>query len=173
MNKLQLASVLAGALIAAGVILLGIVVVLKNRIARKGHSRKRLRVSEQDMRELVDDLEQLTLQINERIESRLKDLQNLLGEIDDKITATRTAVADGNELKVGDDSDIRPEGSSEPLIPHSEVTTGDDALDPQQEQILHLKAQGLSTIEIARRMEVNVGEVELVLNLYVPKPKLN
>ncbi len=160
MNGLQLTGILAGCLIGAGVVLLLIVVRLKS-YAKESPSvnpadcspddaADERRQVHADVHELMGQLDALAGQIDERIELRLGELRQLMAEVDGKIAQGREAI----------DTHEPPHQSGIPVESHRAT------IDPRHEEILHLKSQGLDTIEIARRTQMNVGEVELVLNLH-------
>lgn len=77
------------------------------------------------------------------LQSRMDDLQRLVNETDRKVESLRRLL------------DQASQGSLYPP----------PMLEPQHEAILHLRSQGLDSIDIARRLDLDVGQVELTLNL--------
>lgn len=88
----------------------------------------------------LEDLEHLVAVDSER---RIAEIRTLLDQADDRITELRSP--DGGPGQ-------SPPPSSEPSPRHSEV--------------LRLAGRGLDTGEIARRLEMHAGEVDLVLGLH-------
>ena len=179
MNYGQLLGIAAGCLIAAGLILLLIVVYLRDRQERikprtqpetRDRSTSVLASSAEDVGRLMDQLNELASRIDRRIESRLEELRRLLAEADKRIAEARLGRERERTTSEGPQP-AEPTGAQE--APASEASgqlperTASEAVSLQREKILSLKTQGLSAIEIARRMGMDVGEVELVLNLYL------
>ena len=144
MNEWDLAPIAAVSLISAGVLLLAVLLILKRRSpgrARHGTDRPKLdeTAKAQEIHALMSELEQLALRIDERVELQTSQLRQLLAEADEKIAQI------------------------------SESCSEENVLDPRDRYILRLNAQGVDPIEIARRMQMNVGEVELVVNLHTSR----
>ncbi len=89
-----------------------------------------------------------------RAQARLADIQRLTGSLPEAPAAPPAPAQ-------------APRPSLESLLPPPR-------LEPQQGEVLRLHQQGLEMVEIARRLDLTVGEVELTLNLakslgrYVP-----
>jgi TolA-binding protein len=96
-----------------------------------------------DIQELMDNLERLAGRIDERIDRRLAQLDNQLSQADARIAEINQKLQQDEE-------------SSHPTIRLSQATGS---------EIARLGKEGLETVEIARRMRMNVGEVELILSL--------
>ncbi len=144
MNAWDLAPIAAVSLIATGVVLLAFLLILKRRStarARRGTETAKLdeTAKTQEIHALMSELEQLALRIDERIELRMSQLRQLLTEADERIAQI------------------------------AEKCPEENVLDPRDRYILRLNAQGVDPIEIARRMQMNVGEVELVVNLHASR----
>jgi len=170
MTYWQQAGILAGCLIAAGVALLMVVVCLKNR---QGAARRDRGVSSDaegiraDIRELTAELDALAGRIDKRIEQRLDELRRLVSEVDAKVAEAEAKLrgldGPGGSYKAAppaaaDAEESPPTGRTRPKAGAK--------ISPQHQEVLALKAQGLNAVEIARRVAMNVGEVELVLNLH-------
>ncbi len=139
MTILELAAVAAAASLVLGVLLLILYMVLtrQSRQMRKDAIAGADASMRQDVRRLMDELGHLAEQIDLRMDARIQELQEAMGR------AEKTLQRLGSEGI----SDYRP------------------IRDPAHGEILRLDGQGLDSLEIARRMEMDVGEVELVLNL--------
>jgi methyl-accepting chemotaxis protein len=140
MTILELAAVAAAASLVLGVLLLILYMVLtrQSRQMRKDAIAGADASMRQDVRRLMDELGHLAEQIDLRMDARIQELQEAM----DRAETTLQRLGSG-----GKGPDYRP------------------IRDPAHGEILRLDGQGLDSIEIARRMEMDVGEVELVLNL--------
>ena len=96
-----------------------------------------------DIGELVDHLEKLAGQIDERIDRRLAQVAEQLSRADARIAEMNQQLRQEQE-------------AARPIIKLSQATGS---------EISRLGKEGLDAVEIARRMRMNVGEVELILNL--------
>ncbi|MCK4601342.1 MAG: hypothetical protein KAU28_02675 [Phycisphaerae bacterium] len=98
-----------------------------------------------DVAELMAQLDGLARRIDTTVESRLSRLQKLID------------VADARTAALGR-YDAQGPSQNQPPRPSQES--------PQRSvKILQLKNQGMDIVEIAKQLDMNVGEVELVLNL--------
>ncbi|MFP4354596.1 MAG: DUF6115 domain-containing protein [Phycisphaerae bacterium] len=144
MTILELAAVTASASLALGVLLL-VLYLLLSRQGRRQSVAEELRPAEKpsrsDVRRMMDELADLAEQIDVRMDSRIQQLQEAIGQADARLRQLRQ--------------------SQEPPCRPDYQTVGD----PAHGEILRLDRQGLDAVEIARRMEMDIGEVELVLNL--------
>ncbi len=107
---------------------------------RQSLSADQVEQTQRDLLEIKDELEQLVSRIDIQVEQRVRELKKLLARVDGKIELLR-----GME-------------SSAQLM--TKEKSGCD-----QSLIIKLSRQGLDSLEIARRMEMTVGEVELIINL--------
>lgn len=96
-----------------------------------------------EVRELMDRLGELSTQIDKRVDVRLDELNRALSQAQERV-ARLEALLEQNT------------GRSKGVI-----RLGQGA----GEEAELLSRQGLDAVEIARRMNVDVGEVELILNL--------
>jgi DNA-nicking Smr family endonuclease len=94
--------------------------------------------------ELVTQLEDFARRIDQRVDEQLDRLQTLLAEAEKKQEALR------RQMEAATQSSSSSGGVSK-------GATG---------QVMALAAQGLDSVEIARRLKMDVGEVELMLNLH-------
>ena len=90
------------------------------------------------MQKLIVDLQGLARQINGQIDTRFCKLEVLIKEADDKIRQLEGLGLAGEH--------------------HERV-------DPEREMIYKLSAMGKSSVEIARELNKNTGEIELILSL--------
>jgi hypothetical protein len=129
---------------ACGALVTILTVALVARFRRRRVRRRDLPNLRSDVAELAGQLEDYARQIDQQVVQRLDRLEALLAEADGKEAELRRLLeAQG---KAGADGTPRPRG-------------GDD-------QVVALAAQGLDSVEIARRLGMEVGEVELMLNLH-------
>ncbi len=177
-----LAGLLAGCLIAGGIALLLVAMYVKRRSETgNGPPSRSERISGVDplttgenVRELIEELDRLAGRIDERIEQRMAQLEGLLANADAKIARVDAEIlaangrAEGTTGIAGSYEAVPAPGSSLRDAPPTPSAGSADKMDPLYEEILRLSGQGLDPIEIARRVEMNVGEVELVLNLHLP-----
>jgi hypothetical protein len=172
-----LVGLLAGGLIAAGIVLLLVAVYVRRRPSATDrpppHDGDAPNAGE-NVHELMEELDQLAGRIDQRIERRMAELKRLLAEADAEIARAEANIARAN-VRTGPKP---PAGGSYEAVdaapsisrngPAEPLAARDERIDPRYEEILRLSGQGLDAIEIARRVEMNVGEVELVLNLHAP-----
>jgi len=169
MSELEIAGILAGCLVGAGVFLLLIAVHLKIRIerfrrVRRAEESRELAVHA-DLRELVSRLHEASDGIERRVQVHIEELKRLLSETDAKIGHLRDEARGGGAL-ASDGTPERSQGKPPQGEPAPPEAPGDRTTGASYEEIFRLKGQGLDPIEIARRVNMNVGEVELVLSLY-------
>lgn len=141
MTDPQLAT-LALSLVIAGVLLLAAAAVL--RFTRKRRQNRHPQ-SAQELADLMEQLENLALRIEERIDRRLEEVRQECDRATCKIAELRSLGAPKAD-------------SPAPRAP------------ARSAEALRLHRQGLSAVEIARQTGLDIGEVELVLNLHRPRP---
>jgi septal ring factor EnvC (AmiA/AmiB activator) len=98
-----------------------------------------------NLEKLISDLETLSRQINAHIDTRFCKLEVLLKEADDKIRRLEA-------LKSGK------------AVPASD-TSRDSESDPLKQMVYKLADAGRTPVEIAREVNKDTGEVELILSL--------
>jgi hypothetical protein len=166
MNELEIVGILAGCLVASGVFLLLIAVHLKVRIEKRGQARRAEESRElavhADLRELVGRLNEVSEGIEQRLQVRMKELRELLSQVDGSVNEGRTEGSDPVGSEAGDRLP-EPPLQTDTATPEVTDRTGVAAT---HREIIRLKDQGVDPVEIARRVQMNVGVVELVLNLY-------
>ncbi len=137
----------AGALVASGVLLLGVYFLIRRRAdAIRPIQRGRLERVEKmsrDVRSLLEELQQLADRIDARLNGRIEHLTDLLSQAQGRID--RLEYLSSRTARDAEDQE-RPHG-------------------PASGEVPRLWGQGLDPIEIAGRMEMDVGEVQLVLQL--------
>jgi hypothetical protein len=146
--------VLAGALVLLNLATILVVAVLLRLHVRRVETRREapaedsafaqaeLTTLREDVADLVRQLDRLAEDIDARVEDRADKLRGLLTRADERI-------ADLQRL-----SSQSPRPAREP-----------PAAGSPRAEVLHLAGQGLDAVEIARRTNLDVGEVELVLSL--------
>lgn len=168
-----LTGVLGSSLLTAGIILLLIALYLKRRspggapAPSRGEQTDKSKPAEtrQSISELTDELNHLAARIDERIELRLTELKRLLDDADARIADVK-ARKDEAVTDRGNYRPAREPGLSARENPVDRSVSGSEKTDSRHEEIVRLKGQNIDPVEIARRMEMNVGEVELILNLH-------
>jgi hypothetical protein len=140
------AAIGGGALIAAGLILLIVYLVLARkrdvmRSLRKGQAANQAAWN-RDLRNMLAELQDLALRVDRRLNGRMERLSELIDQADRTIHRLEQRCQPGPEA----------------LGSHGHR-------DPACKRVLTLAGQGLDPVEIARRMEMDVGEVQLVLQL--------
>jgi DNA-binding NarL/FixJ family response regulator len=115
------------------------------------HVRRKRRAARSASRNLVpppvqphEAVESLAKMLGEQLQARVGKLQHLLSEVDQRIEELQQLSGDAL----------------------SASSLARSALERQQAEVLRLSGQGLDGVEIARRLELDVGEVELMLNLH-------
>jgi len=190
------AETLAAAMISAGlslgVLALALAAVTWARRWRRSAADRSDLTAREDLLELMGEMQRLGQRIDRRIESRLGQLAATLVEADEKIARLRELLGKADALAVETEAASNPVEVPSANVPQLEGTfvfdapgahasrgangqdeTDDDAAcNPRHAQIARLGRQGLPPVEIARLMEMNVGEVELVLNLLLTGRKL-
>ncbi len=114
-----------------------------------GRSQRELQES---MEKLLLELEQLSREINSQVDTRLRALNLLIREADEKIRQLQRMQG----LPETDGAAARPEPRPEP---HPEVTS------ERYARVYQLAERGLTVVEIAHELQMLTGEVELILAL--------
>jgi uncharacterized protein (TIGR03382 family) len=138
-----------GAAIGAALALLSVLAVLRRR--RRADSSGPAGTG--DLRRLgrrIRQLERIARRTEERLNSRMDELRRLLAEAE-RVTGGSPARAGGGDAAGPAD----PPSAPLPAF-----------LQSQRDQVLRLSLQGLEPLDIARRLDMPVGEVELTLKLH-------
>lgn len=138
--------VLAGSVIGIGVVLIAWGVLTRKRDV-PGHARDS---AEKLTRDLIDELEARA----ERLEKMIGRAESTLAELRD--TERRIATAPKRIAETIVEAKPKPE--------HSLMA------DPMHTEVCALAEQGLGPVDIARRMQLPTGQVELILNLRPNRP---
>lgn len=135
-------------LLAGGALGIGVVLVVWGLFSRKrdvpGHARDS---AEKLTRDLIDELETRA----ERLEKMIERAESTLGELRDAERRAASAPTPVRRAEVM----VEPK----PREQHSIFT------DPIHVEVCALAEQGLGPVDIARRMQLPTGQVELILNL--------
>jgi len=161
MSELQIAGLLAACGLAAGVLVMLVIVTVKHTSTRKPQAEDPAATAiaaRGDLRQLMGELQALADQVDERIASRLTKLSSVLAETDATIADLQAKL---RLLNGGRHTDLPDKGPAGP----------DGRPSSRHGDVMRLHGQGLDTVEIARRMRMSVGEVELVLNLQPARPE--
>jgi hypothetical protein len=135
-------------LLAGGALGIGVVLIVWGLVSRKrnvpGHARDS---AENLTRDLIDELESRA----ERLEKVIERAESTLAELRE---SERRAAASPSPIRRAE-TIVEPK----PRDQHSIFT------DPVHVEVCTLAEQGLSPVDIARRMQLPTGQVELILNL--------
>ena len=135
---------ISGGLISAGTVLLLVILVAASRSRTKQTNRMAERVRQ--LTEQVDTMAEVQIQLVGRIGQLEQPFADAEGW-------TSNTPAPSPPAAMSPKADSSPTASEHPAIPvHTEI--------------MRLMQQGLDAVEIARRVSMNVGEVELVQNLH-------
>ena len=110
-----------------------------------------------DLQRLLVDLQDLARQINGHIDTRFCKLEVLIKEADEKIRQLEKLCGVNNQSP-SEDNENTPGGISE-------QENKPERIDPERAMIYKLADAGKSVVEIARQMNKNTGEIELILSL--------
>ena len=139
MTLYQLYALAAGVLVAVVILVLVLALAMRRRLSAGASSG---RISREAI-DLLKRLEQASRKIDAQAKAVSQQLRPLLEEAQEKIAQLQRRM---------DESDTR-EGFFPP------------PLQRQQDEIVRLSQSGMDALDIARRLELTVGEVELMLNL--------
>ncbi|MFA6135122.1 MAG: hypothetical protein WC869_14000 [Phycisphaerae bacterium] len=140
-------------LAAAGVIMLFAAALLRHRRlarARRAGKPDADRLAH-DAAALAEQLDKFANQVEARVDDRLERLQRLLDEADARIAELRRLTGSSPAPRAAEKPGAAPAGSM--------------SLSPV-EQVLNLHDQGLARLDIARRLGMEIAQVDLTLNLY-------
>lgn len=126
----------------------------------------------ESMQQLMLDLEEMSRQVGGQIDTRLRALNLLIQEADDKIAELRRLGLTGPKVPSGDHATraaapaalAADESNSAGQAGGAPAAT-DPPPDDKYAQVYALAASGRSVVEIAQKMEMMTGEVELILAL--------
>jgi hypothetical protein len=110
-----------------------------------------------DLSQLLDELDRLSRRIDAQIDQRYSALQQAITDADQRISALRILLHAAREGAAEPGPAPSPPGQTPP--------PADSTVDPRARRIYQLADEGLTPVEIARRLEEPAGEVELILNL--------
>ena len=167
MNTSELLMVAAGAVIGATLVGLSLAAAaMRRRRAASSHMPEMEHLRRLARR--IRQLDRIARRTEERLNGRMDELRRLLAQAEG-VTAPRAAppyASDGRyvgEPAAGERPSSEPGGPASPASTRAPLPGG---LQKQRDQIFRLRFQGLETIDIARRLNLPVGEVELTLKLY-------
>ena len=125
-----------------------------------------------DMEHLLIELDKLSREISAQVDTKLSRLEHSIAEADRRIAAMRimldAAKSAGASLGIEDpiDSTTDTNGEKTPTADHETRPTSADAdMAADREQIFKLADQGMTPLEIARKIDRRLGEIELILTL--------
>lgn len=126
-----------------------------------------------DMEHLLIELDKVSKEISGQVETKFARLDAIITEADRRIAALRiildAAKAAGASLGVEDTLERAPSATDATTRPSTLDVSSDvrdpEAINAQHDEIFALADQGMLPLEIARKLDRRVGEVELILNL--------
>jgi hypothetical protein len=108
-----------------------------------------------EVQQLCEQLREVAEQVDRHVDRRLGELRRLVRQADARIADLQRAAA-------GDA--YAPESPTPPA-------EADAAGESRTARVLAMAGQGLGPVEIARRLRMDVGQVELVVNLHARRPR--
>jgi hypothetical protein len=126
-----------------------------------------------DMEHLLIELDKLSREISAQVDTKFARLEGVITEADRRIAALRilldAAKAAGASLGIEETAGQDAPGPVAESASVDSNATADakktDATTAQHEEIFALADQGMLPLEIARKLDRRVGEIELILNL--------
>lgn len=126
-----------------------------------------------DMEHLLIELDKLSREISAQVDTKFARLEGVITEADRRIAALRilldAAKAAGASLGIeettGQDAFTTDADAASADLPSVSAPANADATTAKHEEIFALADQGMLPLEIARRLDRRVGEIELILNL--------
>lgn len=112
------------------------------------------RLLQQSLTDLLLQLEEMSREINGQIDTRLRAMNLLIQEADQKIRELQRLQGDG-----------RPAVTASQRIPAPRPEPRPEFASERYAKVYGLAEKGLSVVEIAREMKLMTGEVELILAL--------
>ena len=135
---------------------------LERPTARTGLAQQR--AVERDMQHLLVEYEKMIRNMTAGLDTRAAKLETLIREADEKLAALRAANAAAVQGTNG--SSPAPPAAFGPLFSPASAEGGTSATsDPRVAEIYALADQGLSVRDVARRVGIPHGEIELMLNV--------
>ena len=128
-------------------------IIFKNRLSVSSNQKKTLENIEGEIRSLVIEMNNTTDRNIALIEDRITELKELIEQADKRITLLK-------KDKVKDLARIK---KSEPRVPINTASVVKKL--SFREQVLDLHNKGFEAKVISRKLEANIGEVELILSL--------
>jgi hypothetical protein len=122
---------------------------------------------------LAGDLEEITERLAAEMDAKAARLEQLIAQADERLErleaygAGHAVAGEGAAARHGVHGGGRRSGNGSTMAMASRAIT-EDAPDPMSRQIYRLADEGLPSVEIARKLDQQVGSVELVLALRRP-----
>ncbi len=130
-----------------------------------------------DLQRLLVDLQDLARQINAHIDTRFCKLEVLIKQADEKIKRLEQLANSQNKIVGGSNDNVSnvsldenesgkfEETNQESLSSAQRPEDRPERIDPERALIYKLADRGKSIVEIARELNKNTGEIELILSL--------
>jgi len=115
---------------------------------------------------LMADAEELTRRLAAHLDNKAARLEKLIAEADDRLARLEEAAGPSGAARPSPRRRSIHEGAREEG--HRATTLLHEGADPLTRRVHELADEGLGTIEIAQRLEEQVGKVELILALRQP-----
>lgn len=126
-----------------------------------------------DMEHLLIELDKLSREISSQVDTKFARLEGVINEADRRIAALRilldaakaAGASLGLEETAGQETPPANAASASTGSPPDSSPASIDATTAQHKEIFALADQGMLPLEIARKLDRRVGEIELILNL--------
>jgi hypothetical protein len=153
MTREQILVLAVGAAVGAALFLASVLVAVR-RARRRSAGGKHSTAELRRLGRRIRQLERLARRTEERLNGRMDELRHLLARAEE-VTARHEGLYVAQDAPGRRTEDGTPAGLS--AVPAM--------LEKQRDQIFRLRLQGLEPMDIARRMRMPIGEVELTLKL--------
>ncbi len=129
-------------------------------------------VKEQEIKKVIDDAEEIISELNYTSEMVVKEIEDKLKGLREEVknlTVPAPAAAAPTKIVTPAVSIARTSGTSKKKKLTNDTADKDNTLDPKlskkQQAVFDYAAQGMSVIDIAKKMNIGQGEVMLILSL--------
>lgn len=111
-----------------------------------------------DLRQMMVELEELTRRFSAQLDAKSIKIEKLMEEADQKIA--RLELLRGDATPPAPLAEPRPEPA-----PEAQAITSGAPVDPLASRIYQLADSGQSSVQIAKRLDEQIGKIELILAL--------
>ena len=123
-----------------------------------------------DLRQMMVELEELTRRFSAQLDAKSVKIEKLIEEADEKITKLQQLQSEASEPAAPAPKSAKPARAKKtappkPAPPKPEPADQTPPVDPLAKQIYNLADSGQTSIQIAKRLDEQIGKVELILAL--------